>query len=44
MTAIQSHATSNPTSFAMKGALAALESAEDDVEAMIREYQGGATW
>ena len=36
---IQSHATSNPTSFAMKGALAALEGAEADVESMIREYR-----
>ncbi len=35
---IQGHATSNPTSFAMKGALAALEGAERDVEAMIAEY------
>jgi aspartate aminotransferase len=35
---IQSHATSNPTSFAMLGALAALEGAEDDVVAMIDEY------
>jgi aspartate aminotransferase len=36
---IQSHATSNPTSFAMSGALAALCGAEDDVRAMIAEYQ-----
>ncbi len=36
---IQSHATSNPTSFAMIGALAALEGAEADVEAMVAEYQ-----
>ena len=35
---IQGHATSNPTSFAMKGALAALERGEDDVKAMIAEY------
>jgi len=35
---IQSHSTSNPTSFAMSGALAALESAEPEVEAMIAEY------
>jgi len=35
---IQSHATSNATSFAMKGALAALEGAEADVAAMITEY------
>ena len=37
--AIQSHATSNPTSFAMAGALAALRSAEPDVQRMIAEYQ-----
>jgi aspartate aminotransferase len=36
---IQGHATSNPTSFAMVGALAALEGAEDDVAAMVAEYQ-----
>ena len=36
---IQGHATSNATSFAMNGALAALEDAEADVEAMIAEYQ-----
>jgi aspartate aminotransferase len=36
---IQGHATSNPTSFAMKGALAALEGAEDDVEHMLAEYR-----
>lgn len=36
---IQSHATSNATSFAMVGALAALEGAEDDVTAMIAEYR-----
>jgi aspartate aminotransferase len=35
---IQGHATSNPTSFAMKGAVAALEGAEDDVRAMVAEY------
>lgn len=35
---LQSHATSNPTSFAMKGALAALAGAEDDVERMIAEF------
>jgi aspartate aminotransferase len=38
-TDIQGHATSNATSFAMVGALAALEGAERDVEAMIAEYQ-----
>ncbi|HEX7184649.1 MAG TPA: pyridoxal phosphate-dependent aminotransferase [Thermoanaerobaculia bacterium] len=36
---IQSHATSNPTSFAMVGALEALRRAEDKVEEMIAEYQ-----
>ena len=37
---IQSHATSNPTSFAMVGALEAMRHAEPDVEKMIAEYQG----
>lgn len=36
---IQSHATSNPTSFAMAGALAALRHAEEEVRAMIAEYE-----
>lgn len=36
---IQSHMTSNATSFAMVGALAALEGAEPEVAAMIAEYQ-----
>ncbi len=36
---IQGHATSNPTSFAMVGALAALEQAEPEVRAMIAEYR-----
>ncbi len=36
---IQSHATSNPTSFAMVGALAALQGAEPAVERMIAEYR-----
>jgi aspartate aminotransferase len=36
---IQSHATSNPTSFAMVGALEALDKAEADVEVMIAEYR-----
>jgi len=35
---IQSHATSNPTSFAMRGALAALRHAGPDVEVMLAEY------
>lgn len=38
-TDIQGHATSNATSFAMVGALAALGGAEPDVEAMVAEYQ-----
>lgn len=36
---IQSHATSNPTSFAMVGALEALRSAGPTVPAMLAEYQ-----
>jgi aspartate aminotransferase len=36
---IQSHATSNPTSFAMAGALVALQEAEPDVERMIATYR-----
>ena len=36
---IQSHATSNPTSFAMVGARAALASAEEDVRQMIAEFR-----
>ncbi len=39
VTNIQGHATSNATSFAMVGALAALEGGEADVEAMIAEYR-----
>lgn len=35
---IQSHATSNPTSFAMVGALEALRRCDAEVEAMIAEY------
>ena len=35
---IQSHATSNPTSFAMVGALEALLHAEPEVEVMLAEY------
>lgn len=37
--AIQSHSISNPTSFAMVGALEALFRAEAEVRAMIAEYQ-----
>jgi aspartate aminotransferase len=36
---IQSHATSNPTSFAMVGALEALRKAEPVVEGMVAEYR-----
>jgi len=36
---IQSHATSNPTSFAQSGALTALAEAEPDVERMIATYR-----
>lgn len=36
---LQGHSTSNPTSFAMKGATAALAGAAADVEAMIEEYR-----
>jgi aspartate aminotransferase len=36
---IQSHATSNPTSFAMVGALEALRHAEPEVEVMVAEYR-----
>ena len=36
---VQSHATSNPTSFAMVGALEALRTAEPEVEAMVAEYR-----
>jgi aspartate aminotransferase len=39
LAAIQSHATSNPTSFAMTGAVAALAGAEADVRAMIDEFR-----
>ena len=39
LAAIQSHATSNPTSFAMPGALAAMREAEPDVRAMIEEFR-----
>lgn len=36
---LQSHSTSNPTSFAMRGAAAALAGAEDDVRRMIDEFE-----
>lgn len=37
--AVQSHSTSNPVSFAMRGAVAAAGGAEADVEAMIAAFQ-----
>ena len=37
--AVQSHATSNPTSFAMVGALAALHEAEAEVGEMVAEFR-----
>ncbi len=37
--AVQSHATSNPTSFAMRGALAALTGAESDVQKMLTAFE-----
>ena len=36
--ALQSHATSNPTTFAMYGALEALQSAQDDVDTMMSAF------
>jgi aspartate aminotransferase len=36
---VQGHATSNPTSFAMKGAVAAWHDAGPEVETMLAEYQ-----
>lgn len=39
MGSLQSHSTSNPTSFAQWGALAALEGSQDAVEEMRREFE-----
>lgn len=39
MDKIQSQSTSNPTSFAQMGAIAALRGPQDQVDAMVREYQ-----
>ena len=39
VTKIQSHATSNPTTFAMYGALAALDGAEPRVAEMVERYE-----
>jgi aspartate aminotransferase len=38
MTALQSHATSNPTSIAQAAAVAALTGPQDELEAMVREF------
>jgi aspartate aminotransferase len=39
MTKLQSHSTSNPTSFAQKGAVEALRGPQDSVKAMLEEYR-----
>ena len=39
MTKLQSHSTSNPTSFAQKGAVEALRGPQDSVGAMLAEYR-----
>jgi aspartate aminotransferase len=39
MNRIQSQSTSNPTSFAQKGAVAALEGSQAEIAAMVAEYQ-----
>ena len=39
MLKLQSHSTSNPTSFAQKGALEALRGPQDGVQAMLAEYR-----
>src|SRR5580658_5622091 len=39
MTKLQSHSTSNPTSFAQKGAVEALRGPQDSVPAMLAEYR-----
>lgn len=38
MLKLQSHSTSNPTSFAQKGAIEALRGPQDSVQAMLTEY------
>jgi len=43
LTKIQSHSTSNPTTFAMYGALAALAEAEEDVLANLAEFAARRT-
>ncbi|MBM3823916.1 MAG: pyridoxal phosphate-dependent aminotransferase [Verrucomicrobia bacterium] len=42
--AIQSHSTSNPTSFAQKGALAALEGPQDHLHSWLQEYAKRRTY
>src|SRR5947207_10028782 len=42
--AIQSHSTSNPTSFAQKGALAALEGPQDHLARWLAEYDKRRTY
>jgi len=39
MLKLQSHSTSNPTSFVQKGAVEALRGPQDSVRAMLAEYQ-----
>lgn len=39
MTRIQSQSTSNPTSFAQRGALAALQGNQEEISVMVEEYQ-----
>ncbi len=39
MTRIQSQSTSNPTSFAQKGALAAFQGTQEEIPIMVEEYQ-----
>jgi aspartate aminotransferase len=38
MVTVQDHSTSNPTSFAQKGALAALEGSRDEINERVREF------
>ncbi|MGC8744680.1 MAG: pyridoxal phosphate-dependent aminotransferase [Verrucomicrobiia bacterium] len=42
--AIQSHSTSNPTSFAQKGALAALTGPQDHLQSWLQEYSRRRTY
>ena len=38
MTTVQDHSTSNPTSFAQKGALAALTGPQDEIHSRVAEF------